>query len=103
MASAGGDLAWIARDGPGVGASGSYTISAPPGPISVKLTEHARSADARQGHIDQRQHEGPAALLFVLCLTEPVERPLGGGFERTQIVLDHHPHATRIDSVVFVS
>jgi hypothetical protein len=45
----------------------------------------------------------PADLLFFLGLTESVERPLRGGFERTQIVLDHHPHATRVDSVVFVS
>ena len=49
------------------------------------------------------RREDPVALLFFLGLTEPVERPLRGGFERTQIVLDHHPYATRVDSVVFVS
>lgn len=34
--------------------------------------------------------------MFFLGLTEPVERPLRGGFERTQIVFDHHPYAARI-------
>src|ERR1017187_2522944 len=53
------------------------------------------------GPIASRQ--GPVVLWFFPRVTEPVERTLRGGFQRTQIVLDHHPYATRVDSVVFVS
>ena len=38
-----------------------------------------------------------------LTLAEAIQRPLGGQFERTHVVFDHHPHAARIDSVVFVA
>ena len=44
-----------------------------------------------------------SALLRLLTLAEAIERPAGGSFERTHVVFDHHLHAARIDSVVFVA
>ena len=46
--------------------------------------------------------EWAAVLVQVLPLADCSRRPLRGNFERAKVVLDHHPHAAWINSVVLV-